>query len=78
MTSRNLRCARAADCDLVIIDTPPGHSTQAPAAVEAADLVLIPCTPEIDSFDGLPRTARLARTTGKPASWRRISSAHQP
>ena len=28
--------ARAADCDLVIIDTPPGRSTEAPAAVEAA------------------------------------------
>jgi chromosome partitioning protein len=62
-----LQRARAADCDLVIIDTPPGRSTEAPAAVEAADLVLIPCTPEVESFEGLPRTARLARTTGKTA-----------
>ena len=62
-----LRRARAAECDLVIIDTPPGRSTEAPAAVEAADLVLIPCTPEVESFEGLPRTARLARTTGKTA-----------
>ena len=59
--------ARAAECDLVIIDTPPGRSTEAPAAVEVADLVLIPCTPEVEAFEGLPRTARLARTTGKPA-----------
>ena len=59
--------ARAAECDLVMIDTPPGRSTEAPAAVEAADLVLIPCTAEVESFEGLPRTARLARTTGKPA-----------
>ena len=56
-----------AECDLVIIDTPPGRSTEAPAAVEAADLVLIPCTPDVECFEGLPRTARLARTTGKTA-----------
>jgi chromosome partitioning protein len=59
--------ARAAECDLVIIDTPPGRSTEAPAAVEVADLVLIPCSPDVEAFEGLPRTARLARTTGKTA-----------
>jgi chromosome partitioning protein len=59
--------ARTAECDLVIIDTPPGRSTEAPAAVEAADLVLIPCSPDVEAFEGLPRTARLARTTGKTA-----------
>jgi chromosome partitioning protein len=59
--------ARAAECDLIVIDTPPGRSTEAAAAVEAADLVLIPCSPEVESFEGLPRTARLVRTTGKPA-----------
>ena len=62
-----LRRARTANCELVIIDTPPGRSTEAPAAVEASDLVLIPCTPEVESFEGLPRTARLARTTEKTA-----------
>jgi chromosome partitioning protein len=62
-----LKRAAAAECDLVIIDTPPGRSTEAPAAVEAADLVLIPCTSEVECFEGLPRTARLARTTDKPA-----------
>src|SRR3954447_10451326 len=62
-----LRRARLANCDLVIIDTPPGRSTEAPAAVEVADLVLIPCSPDVEAFEGLPRTARLARTTGKPA-----------
>ena len=62
-----LRRARSAGCDLIIIDTPPGRSTEAPAAVEVADLVLIPCTADVESFEGLPRTARLARTSGKPA-----------
>ena len=62
-----LRRARDAGCDLVLIDTPPGRSTEAAAAVEAADLVIIPCTSETECFEGLPRTARLARTTGKRA-----------
>lgn len=62
-----LQRAREAGCELVLIDTPPGRSTEAPAAVEAADLVLIPCTADVEAFEGLPRTARLARTTGKPA-----------
>jgi chromosome partitioning protein len=59
--------ARAAECDLVLIDTPPGRSTEAAAAVEECDLALVPCNGEIESFEGLPRTARLARTTGKRA-----------
>jgi len=62
-----LRRACLANCDLVIMDTPPGRSTEAPAAVESADLVLIPCSPDVEALEGLPRTARLARTTGKPA-----------
>jgi len=64
---KTLEKARAAECDLVLIDTPPGRSTEAPAAVEAADLVLIPCTADVECFEGLPRTARLARTSETPA-----------
>jgi chromosome partitioning protein len=60
--------ARAAGCDLVVIDTPPGRSSEAPAAIEVADLVIIPCVAEdVDSFDGIPKTARVARTIGKTA-----------
>jgi chromosome partitioning protein len=62
-----LKRARDAGCDLVIIDTPPARGTEAPAAVEAADLVLIPCTPDIEAYEQIPRTARLARTLEKPA-----------
>jgi chromosome partitioning protein len=62
-----LERAKAAQCDLVIIDTPPGRGSEAPAAVEAADFVLIPFTADIEAFEQLPRTARLARTTGKIA-----------
>src|SRR5277367_6264409 len=55
-----LERARAAECDLVLIDTPPGRSAEAPAAVEASDLVLIPFWLEGDAFDGLKKTADLA------------------
>ena len=58
---------REAGCDLILIDTPPARSSEAPAAVEAADLVLIPCTPDIEAFEQLPRTAQLARRVGTPA-----------
>ena len=35
--AEELERARAAGCDLALIDTPPGRSAEAPAAVEAAD-----------------------------------------
>jgi chromosome partitioning protein len=62
-----LKRAETAGCDLVLIDTPPGRSAEAPAAVEAADLVLIPCTSEPECLEGLPRTAKLAQRIGTPA-----------
>ena len=65
---RELDRARQAGCDLILIDTPPARSTEAPAAVEYSDLVLVPCTPDIESYEQLPRTLRLARTTGTPAA----------
>lgn len=62
-----LEQAKRAGCDLVIIDTPPGRSTEAVAAVEAANLVLIPFeADDQDSFDGIPKTARLARASDTP------------
>ena len=63
-----LQQAEEAGCDLAIIDTPPARSTEAPAAVEYCDLVLVPCTPDIEAYEQLERTPRLARTTGKPAA----------
>jgi chromosome partitioning protein len=65
---KELDRARAAGCDLVVIDTPPARSTEAPAAVEYSDLVLVPCTPDIEAYEQLPRTLRLARTTDTPAA----------
>jgi chromosome partitioning protein len=63
-----LEQARLAGCDLVVIDTPPGRSPESVAAVEAANLVLIPVeADDQDSFDGIPKTARLARSSDTPA-----------
>jgi chromosome partitioning protein len=63
-----LQLAQRAGCDLVVIDTPPGRSPESVAAVEAADLVLIPVeADDQDSFDGIPKTARLARSSETPA-----------
>lgn len=52
--------------DLVIIDTPPARSTEAPAAVEVADLVLIPTTPDVEPLEQMPRTLRLCRGFNRP------------
>jgi chromosome partitioning protein len=63
-----LEQAKRAGCDLVVIDTPPGRSPESVAAVEYADLVLIPVeADDQDSFDGIPKTARLARASDTPA-----------
>lgn len=62
-----LKRAEEAGCDLVLIDTPPGRSVEAPAALDVADLVLIPCTSEAECLEGLPRTAKLASRLGTQA-----------
>jgi chromosome partitioning protein len=62
-----LHRATSAGCDLVLIDTPPGRSSEAMAAVEAADLVLIPFWNDQDAYDGVTKTAGLARRLGKQA-----------
>jgi chromosome partitioning protein len=59
--------ADKAGCDLTFIDTPPGRSSEAPAAVEVSDLILIPFWADVDSFEGVTRTAHLCRRLGKPA-----------
>jgi chromosome partitioning protein len=65
--SEELQRAKTAGCDLVFIDTPPGRNSEAPAAVESADLVLIPFWNDQDSYDGVVKTAGLTRRLGKPA-----------
>lgn len=62
-----LKRAEDAGCDVVFIDTPPARSTETPAAVDSADMVLIPCIPDIEAYEQIARTERLARLAGKPA-----------
>jgi MinD superfamily P-loop ATPase len=62
-----LQRAEKAGCDLVFIDTPPGRNSEAPAAVECSDLVLIPFWNDQDAYEGVARTALLVKRLGKPA-----------
>ena len=71
---RRLEQANGA-ADLVIIDTPPARSTEAPAAVEIADLVLIPTTPDVEPLEQMPRTLRLCRGFDRPV-WAVINMAN--
>jgi chromosome partitioning protein len=64
---QELAKARAAECDIVFIDTPPARGSEAVAAVEAAELVLIPFWADTDAYAGLEKTAALARKLGVPA-----------
>lgn len=59
--------AAKAGCNLTLIDTPPGRSSEAMAAVEAADLVLTPFWNDQDSYDGVTKTAGSVRRLGKEA-----------
>jgi chromosome partitioning protein len=59
--------ATQAGCDIVLIDTPPGRSSEAMAAVDTADLVIIPFWNDQDSYDGVTKTAGLIRRLGKEA-----------
>jgi len=65
--TQELQRAEKAGCDLVLIDTPPGRNSEAPAAVECSDLVLIPFWNDQDAYDGVARTALLVKRLGKPA-----------
>jgi chromosome partitioning protein len=62
-----LERAANAGCHVVLIDTPPGRSSEAMAAVEAADLILIPFWNDQDAYDGVTKTAGLTRRLGKEA-----------
>lgn len=64
---KELESANKAGCDLVFIDTPPGKNTEAPAAVECADLVLIPFWNDQDAYEGVAKTAVLVKRLGKAA-----------
>jgi chromosome partitioning protein len=51
----------------IVIDTPPHADSAASRAVEAADLVLIPCRPSAFDLAAIKTTISLVRLFGKPA-----------
>lgn len=51
----------------IVIDTPPHADSAARAAVEAADLVLIPCRPSAFDLSAIQTSAKLVQLLRKPA-----------
>lgn len=53
--------------NLIVIDTPPHADSAARAAVEIADLVLIPCRPSAFDLSAIQTTSKLVQLLRKPA-----------
>ena len=53
--------------DHVFIDTPPGHPKTIRAAIQAADVVVIPCQPTLMDIKQMRSTMDLAEELGRPA-----------
>ncbi|WP_082464037.1 ParA family partition ATPase [Sphingomonas sp. Leaf17] len=53
--------------EFIVIDTPPHADSAARAAVEVADLVLIPCRPSAFDLSAIQTTAKLVQLLKKPA-----------
>jgi chromosome partitioning protein len=60
--------AKSQGATFIIIDTPPHADNAASKAVEAADLVLIPCRPSAFDLAAIRTTAQLVKLHGKPAA----------
>ena len=59
--------AHGQGAEFIVIDTPPHADSAARAAVEAADLVLIPCRPSAFDLSAIQTTAKLVQLLRKPA-----------
>lgn len=59
--------ARAQGAEFIVIDTPPHADSAATAAMEIADLILIPCRPSAFDLAAIQTTARLVLMFRKPA-----------
>lgn len=59
--------AREQGAELIVIDTPPHADSAARAAVEVADLVLIPCRPSAFDLAAIQTSAKLVQLLRKPA-----------
>lgn len=59
--------AKEQGAQFIVIDTPPHADSAARAAVEAADLVLIPCRPSAFDLAAIQTTVKLVQLLRKPA-----------
>ena len=59
--------AKGQGAEMIVIDTPPHADSAARAAVEVADLVLIPCRPSAFDLSAIQTTAKLVQLLRKPA-----------
>lgn len=59
--------AKGQGAEVIVIDTPPHADSAARAAVEVADLVLIPCRPSAFDLSAIQTTAKLVQLLRKPA-----------
>ena len=59
--------AQSQGAEFIVIDTPPHADSAARAAVEAADLVLIPCRPSAFDLSAIQTTSKLVQLLRKPA-----------
>jgi chromosome partitioning protein len=67
----------AVDCDLVILDCPPGLSFAAHAALDLADRVIVPFRPDFVSQFGLDRIALLIERVESPEQLASIAFAER-
>lgn len=59
--------AREQGAQFIVIDTPPHADSAARAAVETADLILIPCRPSAFDLAAIQTTVKLVQLLRKPA-----------
>ena len=62
-----IRQAQEQGAQWILIDTPPHADSAARAAVEVADLILIPCLPSAFDLSAIETTAKLVQLLRKPA-----------
>lgn len=62
-----IRQAQEQGAQWILIDTPPHADSAARAAVEVADLILIPCRPSAFDLSAIETTAKLVQLLRKPA-----------
>jgi chromosome partitioning protein len=61
-----LEKAREGGVDLAIIDTPARSEQASLAAAKAADIVLVPCRPQMYDLETIPNTQELLSLAGRP------------